>query len=84
MIERYLLILLAVVLIGSIGAFFLLVAILPVITTALVLTGLAATFGLGFHAGRKPEGILGGAPTPLRSRFGKKLHVLESVTEPRP
>jgi len=53
-IERYLLILLAVVLIGSIGAFFLLVAILPVIATAAVLAGLAAMFLLGFHAGRKP------------------------------
>ena len=62
-IERYLLILLALVLIGSIGAFFLMVAILPVIATAAVLTGLAVTFGLGFHAGRKPGGILGGAPT---------------------
>jgi hypothetical protein len=63
-IERYLFILFALVLIGSIGAFFLMVAILPVIATAVVLTGLAATFGLGFHAGRKPGGILGGAPTP--------------------
>ena len=49
MIERYLLILLAVVLIGSIGAFFLLVAILPVIATAAILAGLAAMFGLGFR-----------------------------------
>jgi hypothetical protein len=63
-IERYLLILLAVVLIGSIGAFFLLVAILPVIATAAVLAGLAAMFGLGFRAGRKPAGILGAVAEP--------------------
>jgi hypothetical protein len=49
MIERYLLIMLAVVLLGSIGAFFLFAAILPVIATAAILTGLAAMFGLGFR-----------------------------------
>ena len=57
MIERYLLIMLAVVLLGSIGAFFLLVAILPVIATAAVLTGLGVMFGLGFHAGRNRGGV---------------------------
>lgn len=57
MIERYLLILLAVVLLGSIGAFFLLVAILPVIATAAVLAGLAVMFGLGFYAGRIRGGM---------------------------
>jgi hypothetical protein len=50
MIERYLLILLAVILTGSIGAFFLFVAILPVIAVAAVLTGLVVTFGLGFYS----------------------------------
>lgn len=59
MIERYLLILLAVVLLGSIGAFFLLVAILPVIATAAVLTGLAVMFALGFYAGRIGDGVRG-------------------------
>jgi hypothetical protein len=49
MLERYLLILLAVLLLGSIGAFFLFVAILPVIATAAIITGLAAMFGLGFR-----------------------------------
>lgn len=58
MIERYLLILLAVILTGSIGAFFLFVAILPVIAVAAVLTGLVVTFGLGFYSGRKPESAL--------------------------
>ena len=51
MLERYLLIMLAVLLLGSIGAFFLFVAILPVIATAAVLTGLAAMFGLGLLPG---------------------------------
>jgi hypothetical protein len=57
MIERYLLILLAVVLLGSIGAFFLFVAILPVIAIAAVLTGLAVMFGLGFYAGQIRGGL---------------------------
>jgi len=57
MIERYLLILLAVVLLGSIGAFFLFVAILPVIAIAAVLAGLAVMFGLGFYAGRIGGGV---------------------------
>lgn len=55
MLERYLLIVLAVALLGSIGAFFLFVAILPVIAIASISLGLAAMFWLGFHAGRKPE-----------------------------
>lgn len=59
MIERYLLILLAVILTGSIGAFFLFVAILPVIAVAAVLTGLAVMFGLGFYSGRNPATIKG-------------------------
>ena len=49
MLERYLLILLAVLLLGSIGAFFLFVAILPVIAIVSVLIGLAAMFWLGFR-----------------------------------
>jgi hypothetical protein len=54
MLERYLLIMLAVALLGSIGAFFLFVAILPVIAIASVLIGLGAMFWLGFHTGRRP------------------------------
>ena len=50
MIERYLLITLAVIFLGSVGAFFLFVAILPVIATAAVLFGLAAMFGLGYYS----------------------------------
>ncbi len=49
MLERYLLILLAVALLGSIGVFFLFVAILPVIAIVSVVIGLAAMFGLGFR-----------------------------------
>jgi len=45
---------LAVALLGSIGAFFLFVAILPVIAIASVLIGLGAMFWLGFHTGRRP------------------------------
>ena len=54
MMERYLLILLAVLLAGSIGAFFLFVAILPVIGVSAVVLGLIAMFWLGFHVGRNP------------------------------
>jgi hypothetical protein len=54
MLERYLLIMLAVILVGSIGAFFLFVAILPVVGIAAVLTGLATMFGLGFYVGHNP------------------------------
>jgi hypothetical protein len=54
MIERYLLIILAVGLAGGIGAFFLFVAILPVIGTVAVLTGLVAMFGLGYYSAQHP------------------------------
>ncbi len=57
MLERYLLIMLALIFAGSIGAFFLFVAILPVVGVAAVLTGLIAMFGLGFFAGRAPDAI---------------------------
>ncbi|HLK22946.1 MAG TPA: hypothetical protein VKT81_28565 [Bryobacteraceae bacterium] len=57
MLERYLLIGLAVGLLGSVGAFFLFVAILPVIAIASILIGLAAMFWLGFHTGRKPQEV---------------------------
>ena len=57
MIERFLLILLAVILLGSIGAFFLFVAILPVVAIAAVIAGLAAMFGLGFYVGHAPGAV---------------------------
>ncbi len=57
--ERYLLILLAVLLAGSIGAFFLFVAILPVIAVATVLIGLVAMFWLGIYVGQNPAVIAG-------------------------
>jgi hypothetical protein len=57
MIERYLLIMLAVIFTGSIGAFFLFVAILPVVGVASVLTGLAAMFALGYYVGHNPGAI---------------------------
>lgn len=57
MLERYLLILLAVLLAGSIGAFFLYVAILPMIGIVAVLLAMAAIFGLGFYVGRNPEAM---------------------------
>ena len=55
--ERYLLIMLAVIFTGSIGAFFLFVAILPVVGVASVLTGLAAMFALGYYVGHNPGAI---------------------------
>jgi len=53
MMERILLILLAVGLAGSIGAFFLYVAILPVIGIAAVIVGMGAMFYLGFSAAQR-------------------------------
>ena len=49
MIERYLLITLALLLAGSAGAFFLLVPILPAIVVIVLLIGMAAMFYLGFQ-----------------------------------
>lgn len=57
MIERFLLITLAVIFGGSVGAFFLFVAILPVVGVATVLTGLVAMFGLGYFTGHTPGGF---------------------------
>ena len=54
MTERYLLITLAVILFGSIGAFFLYVPILPTIGVAVMLVGLVAMFWLGFELGKDP------------------------------
>ena len=56
MTERYLLILLAGLLLGSMGVFLIFVALLPAMGVAVVLLGLAAMFGLGVHVGQpRPE-----------------------------
>ena len=50
--DRYLLILLAVLLAASIGVFFLYVPILPTIAAIVVLIGVVAMFSLGYHVGQ--------------------------------
>lgn len=50
--ERYLFSSLGFLMSGSIGAFFLYVAMWPVIAVALVLMGLIVMFALGVHCGR--------------------------------
>jgi hypothetical protein len=52
MIDRYLLILLTVLLFGTVGAFFLLVPILPTLVVSVMLVGLLAMFWLGLHVAR--------------------------------
>jgi len=52
MIDRYLLILLTVLLFGTVGAFFLLVPILPTLVVSVMLVGLLAMFWLGLHIAR--------------------------------
>lgn len=54
---RYLLILLAVLLLGSIGAFFLYVPILPVMEVVVMLIALVSMFLLGWEAGQNQEGL---------------------------
>ena len=49
MIDRYLLILLTVLLVGTVGAFFLLVPILPTLVVSVMMIGLLAMFWLGVH-----------------------------------
>jgi len=49
MVERYLLILLAVVVLASVGAFFLFAPILPTMVASVMLIGLIAMFWLGLH-----------------------------------
>lgn len=55
--ERYLLILLAVLLLGTIAAFFLYVPILPVLEVVVIVSGLACTFALGWAAGQESDGV---------------------------
>ncbi|HEV2687193.1 MAG TPA: hypothetical protein VGV35_01525 [Bryobacteraceae bacterium] len=57
--DRYLLILLAVLLVGAVGVFFLYVPILPVIGSIVVLIALVAMFSLGFHLGQNTPALSG-------------------------
>jgi len=50
--DRYLLILLAVLLVASVGVFFLYVPILPTMAAVVVLIGMVAIFSLGVHVGQ--------------------------------
>ena len=79
MIERFLLITLAVIFAGSIGAFFLFVAILPVVGVAAVLTGLVAMFGLGYFTGHTPGGFkqLFGKPEACRTDQDKAVAIAD-------
>ena len=52
MIDRYLLILLIVLVVGTLGAFFLLVPILPTLVVSSMLIGMLTMFWLGLHAAR--------------------------------
>jgi hypothetical protein len=54
MIERCVLILLTVALVGSLGGFFLYVPILPNLAVTVMLAGLCAMFWLGVRVGRQP------------------------------
>jgi hypothetical protein len=71
MIERCLLILLAVTLVGSMGGFFLYVPILPALTVTVMLGGLCAMFWLGVRVGRRPL-----ADTRVEEGQGNQLSVL--------
>ncbi len=52
MIDRYLLILLIVLVLGTAGAFFLLMPILPTLIVSVMLIGMLAMFWLGLHVAR--------------------------------
>ena len=62
--DRYLLILLAVLLVASIGVFFLYVPILPTIGAVVVLIGVVAMFSLGYHIGQNTPSQTGRYRTP--------------------
>lgn len=51
--ERYILILLAVLLAASVGAFFFYVSVVPIITVSASIMSLALSFGLGAYVGRE-------------------------------
>jgi hypothetical protein len=54
MIDRYLLILLTLLVLGTVGAFFLLTPILPTLVVSVMLIGMTAMFWLGLHVGKPP------------------------------
>jgi hypothetical protein len=55
--ERYLLILLAVLLVLSVGAFFFFVPILPAIASVVIVIALLAMFALGLHLGSESAAL---------------------------
>jgi hypothetical protein len=55
MIERCVLIFLALALVGSIGGFFFYVPMLPNLAVTAVLAGLCVMFWLGIRVGRRPQ-----------------------------
>ncbi len=56
MIERIVFILLSLAMVGSLGGFFLYVAILPNLAVTVMLGGLGAMFWLGIRVGRGAQG----------------------------
>jgi hypothetical protein len=57
MIDRYLLILFVVLVVGTAGAFFLLMPILPTLVVSVMLIGMLAMFWLGLHYAARPAGV---------------------------
>jgi hypothetical protein len=55
--ERYLLILLAVLMVLSVGAFFFFVPILPAMASVVIVMALLAMFALGLHLGRESAAL---------------------------
>ena len=55
--ERYLLILLAVLLMASVGAFFFFVPILPAMASVVIVIALMAMFSLGLHLGSESAAL---------------------------
>ena len=55
MIERCILILLSLTVVGSLGGFFLYVPMLPNLAVTVLLGGLCAMFWLGLRVGRRPQ-----------------------------
>jgi hypothetical protein len=69
---RYLLTLLALVLMAAIGAFFAYVALMPTVIAALIVLGLALMFGLGVYVGIGPR--------PASQRHSANLSARSSAT----
>ena len=57
MIDRYLLILFIVLVLGTAGAFFLFVPILPTLVVSVMLIGMLSMFWLGLHYAARPTGV---------------------------